>query len=115
MELPVTLELRCAGVGRGDRPAGRDVEPGEPVHGADRDRATGRAGRGRSEGDVPGHRRLQQRVAALAGRRLRIALLTSSRFWRGSSSVFAVLARGLARRGDATTAVVAYEPVSRGL
>ena len=53
-------------------------------------------------------------MAALAGRRLRIALLTSSRFWRGSSSVFAVLARGLAGRGHATTALVAYEPVASG-
>jgi glycosyltransferase involved in cell wall biosynthesis len=53
-------------------------------------------------------------VAALAGRRLRIALLTSSRFWRGSSSVFATLARGLADRGHTTTAVVAYEAVAGG-
>jgi glycosyltransferase involved in cell wall biosynthesis len=45
---------------------------------------------------------------------LRIALLTSSRFWRGSSSVFAVLARGLAERGHTTTALVAYEPVAGG-
>src|SRR3989441_9065900 len=55
-----------------------------------------------------------QRVAALAGGPLRIALLTSSRFWRGSSSVFAALARGLAARGHATTALVAYEPVATG-
>src|SRR2546422_4451710 len=55
-----------------------------------------------------------QRVAALAGRPLRIALLTSSRFWRGSSSVFAALARGLAARGHATTALVAYEPLATG-
>src|SRR5207244_10670969 len=55
-----------------------------------------------------------QRVAALAGRPLRIALLTSSRFWRGSSSVFATLARGLADRGHTATAVVAYEAVAGG-
>src|SRR5439155_16670143 len=55
-----------------------------------------------------------QRVAALAGRPLRIALLTSSRFWRGSSSVFAALARGLADRGHNTTALAAYEPVATG-
>jgi glycosyltransferase involved in cell wall biosynthesis len=53
-------------------------------------------------------------VAALATRPLRIALLTSSRFWRGSSTVFAVLARGLAERGHATTALVAYEPLATG-
>ena len=45
---------------------------------------------------------------------MRIALLTSSRFWRGSSSVFAVLARGLAQRGHTTTAVVAYDGVAAG-
>src|SRR3989442_12442088 len=55
-----------------------------------------------------------QRVAALAGRRLRIAFLTSSRFWRGSSSGFAALARGLAARGHATPALVAYEPLATG-
>src|SRR2546422_5110462 len=55
-----------------------------------------------------------QRVAALAGRPLRIALLTSSRFWRGSSMVFAALARGLADRGHTTTALAAYEPVATG-
>jgi glycosyltransferase involved in cell wall biosynthesis len=53
-------------------------------------------------------------VASLAGRRLRIALLTSSRFWRGSSSVFATLARGLADRGHTTTALAAYDPVATG-
>ena len=53
-------------------------------------------------------------MAALATRPLRIALLTSSRFWRGSSTVFAVLARGLAERGHATTALVAYEPLATG-
>src|SRR3989449_11474498 len=55
-----------------------------------------------------------QRVAALAGRPLRIALLTSSRFWRGSSSGFTALARGLAARGHATTALVAYQPLAAG-
>jgi glycosyltransferase involved in cell wall biosynthesis len=40
--------------------------------------------------------------------------LTSSRFWRGSSAVFAVLGRGLAERGHATTALVAYEPLATG-
>jgi len=57
-------------------------------------------------------------VAALATRPrprpLRIALLTSSRFWRGSSTVFAVLGRGLAERGHGTTALVAYEPLATG-
>ena len=53
-------------------------------------------------------------MASLSTRRLRIALLTSSRFWRGSSSVFATLARGLADRGHTTTAVVAYEAVAGG-
>ena len=53
-------------------------------------------------------------MASLITRRLRIALLTSSRFWRGSSSVFAALARGLAARGHATTALVAYEPLAAG-
>src|SRR5437879_9011953 len=55
-----------------------------------------------------------QRVAALAGRPLRIALLTSSRSWRGSSMVFAALARGLADCGHTTTALAAYEPVATG-
>ncbi len=45
---------------------------------------------------------------------MRIALLTSSRFWRGSSNVFAVLGRGLASRGHTTTAVVAYDPLVGG-
>lgn len=45
---------------------------------------------------------------------LRIGLLTSSRFWRGSSSVFAVLARGLAERGHSTTALVAYQALEDG-
>jgi glycosyltransferase involved in cell wall biosynthesis len=45
---------------------------------------------------------------------LRIALLTSSRFWRGANNVFAVLARGLADRGHTTTALVAYEPLVDG-
>ena len=45
---------------------------------------------------------------------MRIALLTSSRFWRGSSNVFAVLGRGLAGRGHTTTALVAYEPLVGG-
>ena len=57
-------------------------------------------------------------MAALAPRPrprpLRIALLTSSRFWRGSSAVFAVLGRGLAERGHSTTALVAYEPLATG-
>ena len=53
-------------------------------------------------------------MAALATRPLRIALLTSSRFWRGSSTVFAVLGRGLADRGHTTTALVAYEPLATG-
>ena len=53
-------------------------------------------------------------MAALVTRPLRIALLTSSRFWRGSSTVFAILGRGLADRGHATTALVAYEPLANG-
>jgi len=53
-------------------------------------------------------------VAPVAARRLRIALLTSSRFWRGSSTVFAVLGRGLAGRGHETTALVAYERLATG-
>jgi hypothetical protein len=48
------------------------------------------------------------------GRPLRIALLSSTRFWRGANDVFAVLARGLADRGHTTTAVVAYESVASG-
>ena len=40
--------------------------------------------------------------------------MTSSRFWRGSSTVFAVLGRGLADRGHTTTALVAYEPLMKG-
>src|SRR5437879_8010996 len=55
-----------------------------------------------------------QRVAALAGRPLRIALLTSSRSWRGSSRLFAALAGGLADCGHTTTALAAYEPVATG-
>src|SRR5205807_1694379 len=34
--------------------------------------------------------------------------------WRGASSVFAVLARGLAEHGHTTTAVVAYQPIADG-
>src|SRR6266536_347626 len=47
-------------------------------------------------------------------RPLRIALVTSSRSWRGSSNVFAVLGHGLAGRGHTTTAVVAHEPLVGG-
>lgn len=50
----------------------------------------------------------------VATRRLRIALLTSSRSWRGSSTVFAVLGQGLAGRGHDTTALVAYAPLASG-
>ena len=53
-------------------------------------------------------------MASLASHPRRIVLLTSSRFWRGSSNVFAVLGRGLAGRGHTTTAVVAYEPLVEG-
>ncbi len=53
-------------------------------------------------------------MAAIATRPLRVALLTSSRSWRGSSTVFAVLGRGLAGRGHTTTAVVAHEPLVAG-
>ena len=55
-----------------------------------------------------------ERSSPPAGRPLRIALLTSNRFWRGASSVFAVLARGLAEHGHTTTAVVAYQPIADG-
>ena len=50
----------------------------------------------------------------LTGRSLNIALLTSTRSWRGSTTVFAVLARGLAALGHRTTALVAYERLARG-
>ena len=53
-------------------------------------------------------------MVSLAAHPLRIALLTSSRFWRGSSSVFAQLARGLSERGHTTVALVAYEPLAAG-
>ena len=53
-------------------------------------------------------------LASLASHARRIALLTSSRFWRGSSNVFAVLGRGLAGRGHTTTALVAYQPLVDG-
>lgn len=53
-------------------------------------------------------------MASLAAHPLRIAFLTSSRFWRGSSSVFAALARGLSERGHASVALVAYEPLAAG-
>jgi glycosyltransferase involved in cell wall biosynthesis len=53
-------------------------------------------------------------VASLATQPRRIALLTSSRFWRGSTNVFAILGRGLADRGHTTTALVAYEPLVGG-
>ena len=53
-------------------------------------------------------------MAAVAPRPQRIALLTSSRFWRGSSAVFAVVARGLAQRGHATSALAAYDVVAAG-
>src|SRR5256884_648301 len=101
---------------RDARPADRDVEPGQPVHGARGDREVGGRRRGGPEGDLPGRRSREQPVAAIgaATRPLRIALLTSSRFWRGSSKVFAVLGRGLASRGHTTTAVVAYAPLVGG-
>jgi len=50
----------------------------------------------------------------VAAHPLNIALLTSTRSWRGSTTVFAVLARGLARLGHRATALVAYERVARG-
>ena len=53
-------------------------------------------------------------MAPVATRPLRIALLTSTRSWRGSTSVFAVLARGLAARGHIATALLAYERVAEG-
>jgi len=64
--------------------------------------------------DLPRRRSREQPLAPLAARPLRIALLTSSRFWRGSSTVFAVLGRGFAARGHTTTALVAYEPLANG-
>ncbi len=53
-------------------------------------------------------------MGPLAARSLRIAFLTSTRSWRGSTTVFAVLARGLAARGHRTTALVAYDRVADG-
>ena len=51
---------------------------------------------------------------AIATQPRRIALLTSSRFWRGSSNVFAVVGRGLAARGHTAMALVAYDPLVDG-
>jgi glycosyltransferase involved in cell wall biosynthesis len=51
-------------------------------------------------------------VGPLAARSLRIAFLTSTRSWRGSTTVFAALAHGLAARGHRTTALVAYDRVA---
>src|SRR5229473_3418770 len=70
--------------------------------------------RARSTLPLAGPRPRPLPVAPLAAHPLRIAFLTSSRFWRGSSSVFAVLARGLNTRGHATVALVAYEPLAAG-
>ncbi len=70
--------------------------------------------RARSTLPLAGPRPRPLPVAPLAAHPLRIAFLTSSRFWRGSSSVFAVLAHGLNARGHATVALVAYEPLAAG-
>jgi glycosyltransferase involved in cell wall biosynthesis len=43
-----------------------------------------------------------------------VAVLTSARSWRGSSSVFAALGRGLAARGHGVVALVAHEPLVQG-
>src|SRR5207244_4157085 len=98
-------------------PARRSRPPRGPRCG--RAAACGRAVFGRTHG--PGLRRAagiarmnSERSSPPAGRPLRIALLTSNRFWRGASSVFAVLARGLAEHGHTTTAVVAYQPIADG-
>src|SRR2546427_11185876 len=48
------------------------------------------------------------KITVIQEEQLRIGLLTSSRFWPGSSNVFAVLGRGLARRGHTTTAWGGY-------
>ena len=53
-------------------------------------------------------------MGPLAARALRIAFLTSTRSWRGSTTVFAVLARGLVARGHRATALVAHERVADG-
>jgi glycosyltransferase involved in cell wall biosynthesis len=53
-------------------------------------------------------------VESLAARSLRVTLLTSARSWRGSTQVFAVIARGLAARGHTTIALVANEEVAGG-
>ncbi len=53
-------------------------------------------------------------MGSLAARPLRIALLTSARSWRGSSSVFAAIARGLTTRGHAAVALAAHEEVAGG-
>lgn len=53
-------------------------------------------------------------MGSLAARSLRIAFLTSTRSWRGSTSVFAVLARGLAQLGHRTVALVAHDRVAGG-
>src|SRR5438034_5418925 len=71
-------------------------------------RSTGWSGVRRAAG-IPGMKSKES-----CGRPLRIALLSSSRFWRGANDVFAALARGLADRGHTTTAVVAYEAMAGG-
>ena len=52
--------------------------------------------------------------APLAAPSLGIGFLTSTRSWRGSTTVFAVLARGLAALGHRTTALVAHDGVAQG-
>ncbi len=53
-------------------------------------------------------------LAVPAAPRRHVALLTSARSWRGSSSVFAALGRGLAARGHGVAALVAHEPLVHG-
>src|ERR1700704_3398978 len=53
-------------------------------------------------------------MGSLAALPRRVALVTSSRCWRGSSSVFATIGRGLMARGHAVVALVAYEEVGSG-
>ncbi len=52
--------------------------------------------------------------AVPAAPRRRVAVLTSARSWRGSSSVFAAMGRGLAARGHGVVALVAQEPLVQG-
>src|SRR5207244_2202294 len=108
----------CLGPGRLCDPAGAPARRSRPprVPRCGRAAACGGALFGRLDGagvrraaGIPGMKSKES-----CGRPLRIALLSSSRFWRGANDVFAALARGLADRGHTTTAVVAYDAVAAG-